>query len=339
VADPAASVIPRAELWAQQSRNRRNTVLLIFSFAVLLFVLGLGLDVFMFEGGWSATRGVFIPVAALIALAIGVGQSIGGYFWGAAAVLGSTRARPADPNNERERVLLNVVEEMRLSSGLPPPRVYVLTDPDPNAFAVGRDPDHAAIAVTQGLLDQLDRAELQGVVAHELGHVRNLDIRTMTLVAALAGAIVLISDFAARMMRWGGVRGSGRRDRDSGGGGGVLGIVFLVLWLLLIIIAPLLAQMMAFAVSRTREFDADAAAAEFTRNPLGLASALKKIDAAAAPTTTIGRGNAHLCIADPAGHEVNNSEGRVASLFATHPPIEKRIAILEAMAGAGTTAG
>jgi heat shock protein HtpX len=137
-------------------------------------------------------------------------------------------------------------------------------------------------------------------------------------------------------MRWGGVRGSGRRGgRDRDGGGGIAALVFLAVWALLVVLAPLLAQMMAFAVSRTREYDADASAAEFTRNPLGLASALRKLDAAAAPTTTIGRGNAHLCIADPAGREVNDREGGAAALFATHPPIEKRIAILESMAGAG----
>jgi heat shock protein HtpX len=334
---------PRAELWDQQSRNRRNTVFLIFVFVLLLFLLGAGVDLFLLdrvEGG--ARHGRFLPIAACIALIVGIVQSIGGYYGGAQGVLASTHARPADPNDPRERVLLNVVEEMRLASGLPAPRVYVVPDADPNAFAVGRDPEHAAIAVTAGLLDQLDREELQGVVAHEMAHVRNFDIRTMTLVAALLGAVVLLSDFAARAVRWGGVGGSrGRssnRERGGGGGGGVAMVVLFVVWLVLLILAPLLARLMAFGVSRSREYDADASGAEFTRNPTGLAQALRKIDAAVDPTRSIKRGSAHLCIADPAGRQVNNHEGWFASLLGTHPPITKRIALLESMAGtAGMT--
>jgi len=256
-------------------------------------------------------------------------------------VLASTRARPADHADPRQQILLNVVQEMWLASGLPMLWVYGLPDSDPNAFAVGWDPEHASIAVTQGLLDHLDRSELQGVIAHEMGHVRNYDIRTMTMVAALAGAVVLLSDFAGRAMRFGGVRGAGDRggrDRDRSGGGGAAMLVLFVIWIVLVLLAPLLTQLMALAVSRSREYDADAASAEFTRNPLGLASALRKIDDAVSPTTTIGRGSAHLCIADPAGREVNEREGRVVSLFATHPPIAKRIAILEGMAGGGSAA-
>jgi heat shock protein HtpX len=332
---------PRAELWEQQARNRRNTVLLIIVFILLLLVLGTGVDLFLLdrvEGG--ARPGRFLPIAACIALIVGVVQSIGGYYGGAQGVLASTHARPADPNDPRERVLLNVVEEMRLASGLPAPHVYVVPDEDPNAFAVGRDPEHAAIAVTAGLLDQLDREELQGVVAHEMAHVRNFDIRTMTLVAALLGAVVLLSDFAARAVRWGGVGGSRGRssDRDrGGGGGGVAMIVLFVVWLVLLVLAPLLARFMAFGVSRSREYDADASGAEFTRNPIGLAQALRKIDAAVDPTRSIKRGSAHLCIADPAGRLVNNHEGWFASLIGTHPPIDKRIALLESMAGTGAS--
>jgi heat shock protein HtpX len=330
-AAPAA----RRDLWEEQARNRRQTALLIAGFIGVLAALGFGADLFIWSqsSGGEFPRG-FVPVATPVALLVGVVQSLGGYYMGASAVLGSTRARPADPSNPREAVLLNVVQEMRIASGLPMPRVYVVPDPDPNAFAVGRSPEHAAIAVTAGLLESLDREELQGVIAHEMGHVRNLDIRTMTLVAALLGAVVLLSDLSLRMLRFGG--GGGRhssRDRDGNGGAGVLILVFFVLWVVLAIVTPVVAQLVAFAVSRSREYDADASAAEFTRNPIGLAKALRKIDAAAQPTRSVKRGSAHLCIADPQGRAVNEREGRVSGLFATHPPIMKRIAILEGMAG------
>jgi heat shock protein HtpX len=188
--------------------------------------------------------------------------------------------------------------------------------------------------VTRGLLDTLDREELQGVVAHELSHVRNLDIRVMTVVAALAGAIALLSDWARRGMMWGG--GSRRRDGGrEGGGSGVLGIVFFVIWLVAIALAPFVAQMLAMMVSRRREFLADASGAELTRNPIGLAHALEKIESAAAPTTAIKRGSAHLCIADPLGRRMNIKEGFWSDLFASHPPMAARIAALKAMAFEG----
>src|SRR5437867_291107 len=182
------SISPRPELWEQQARNRRNTVLVIVAFQLLLLALGLGVDFFLWGrfGEQGAAR--FVPIAASIALLVGIVQALGGYYWGDQAVLAATHARPANPADPREQTLLNVVQEMRLASGLPNPKVYVVPDPDPNAFAVGRDPEHASVAVTQGLLERLDRAELQGVVAHEMAHVRNYDIRTLTLVAALLGA-------------------------------------------------------------------------------------------------------------------------------------------------------
>ena len=217
---------------------------------------------------------------------------------------------------------------MAIAAGVPKPEVYVIPDPDPNAFATGKDPSHAVIAVTEGLLTSLNRDELQAVVAHEMGHVRNYDIRLMTVVAALIGAVMLLSEFGMRTMRFG---GGGRRSssRSSGGAGGA---ILFVLWLVALILAPFISRLLAMAVSRQREFLADASGAELTRNPSALASALEKIDSAVEPTRSIKKGTAHLCIANPLGGDVNEKEGFLADLFATHPPIRKRIMLLKGMA-------
>jgi heat shock protein HtpX len=184
--------------------------------------------------------------------------------------------------------------------------------------------------VTRGLLDALDREELQGVVAHEMSHIRNYDVRLMTIVAALVGAAALLADWARRGMMWGGV--ARRRGNDRERGGGAASVVFFVVWLVAIILAPLLARAMAMMLSRRRESLADASGAELTRNPLGLARALEKIDDAVAPTTMINQGSAHLCIADPLGRPVNLRQGFWSDLFASHPPMAERIAALKAMA-------
>jgi heat shock protein HtpX len=208
--------------------------------------------------------------------------------------------------------------------------VYVIPDEDPNAFATGRDQDHASIAVTKGLLDTLNREELQAVVAHELSHVRNLDIRLMTVIAAMVGAAALISDWTGRgLLRSGG--GSSSRGRDRGKSSGGLGIILLVIWLAAVVLAPLIGQALAMMVSRRREYLADASGAELTRNPLALARALAKIDAAEAPTAAIRRGTAHLCIADPLGRAIGLREGKWANLMASHPPMKNRIAALNEM--------
>jgi heat shock protein HtpX len=234
---------------------------------------------------------------------------------------------PLNPSDPPQRVLDNVVEEMAIASGLPKPAIYVIPDADPNAFATGTGPEKSSIAVTHGLLDKLDRDELQAVVSHEMSHVRNLDVRLMTVVAALAGAILLLSDWGRRGFGW----GLGRR-RDSKGGGGVAGLLFGFVWIVSILVAPFVAQLVAMAVSRQREYLADASGAELTRNPLALASALEKIAAEKGPTPSIKQGVAHLCIEDPRGGSLEQKEGWFANLFATHPPILKRIALLREMA-------
>jgi heat shock protein HtpX len=225
---------------------------------------------------------------------------------------------------------------MAIASGIPKPRVWIVPDEDPNAFATGRDLNTAHVAVTAGLLTQLDRDELQSVVAHEMGHVKNLDVRLMTLLAALVGAVTLAGDFMARMMRGGSrVRGvslgASRRGSGKKGGNPAL-IVVLVLWLLSWLLAPLITRLLALGVSRKREYLADAMSAQFTRNPGALARALHKIEHAANPTHSMKKGSAHLCIADPLGRRLTNKEGMFAELFGTHPPMAIRVAKLKAMA-------
>jgi len=322
-------------IFDEQRRNRRDTWLLIAAFVALLAFIGYGFDLFILGVTGSPHPGSVpfpVPIAATFAGLFGLGSAWLGYRFGDRAVLASSFARPATPDDASPDVkrLLNVVEEMTIAAGVPKPRVYLIDEPDPNAFATGRDPEHASIAVTTGLLQTMDRDELQGVIAHEMSHVRNFDIRKMTLVAALLGAVLLLSDWATRV-RLGIPSSRSSKDRE-GSGGGPLMIVLLVVWLLTVLLTPLIARLLATGVSRRREYLADASGAELTRNPLGLASALRKLDAATAPTARIYRGTAHLCIADPLGKPVNEQRGWVADLFATHPPIADRIARLEAMA-------
>jgi heat shock protein HtpX len=324
-------------LLEQQASNRRRTWIVMAIFVIFLAVIGSGMDLFIVGGGQT-----YIPFATLLAVAIGSGQAWWSLQRGDQAVLKSATARPVEEmlgeaTDDGARLkytqLQNVVDEMAIAAGIPRPKAYVIADADPNAFATGRDADHASIAVTDGLLNSLNREELQGVVAHEMGHIRNLDIRLMTVVAALVGAIALLADWTMRSLRWGG--GRSRSSSRNSKGGGAAGVIFFVVWIIAIMLAPLIGQLLAMAVSRQREYLADATGAELTRNPLGLASALEKIEDAVAPTPSIKRGTAHLCIADPLGRAVTSREGAWADLWATHPPMLKRIAALRAMGMAG----
>lgn len=337
--------IAPVNLYEQQARNRRKTALVIGLFILLLLFLGYGVDHFVIGPGLSAgpmdvsrlspsnaglPRRVTFPAATLTAIGVGTLTAWLGYRNGDKLVLGSCRALPLSLTDFQARQFNNVVEEMAIASGLPKPRVYVVPDPDPNAFATGRDPAHASLAVTQGLLAIMNREELQGVVAHEMSHIRNYDTRVMTVTAALLGAVLLLHDWTARSGSW--------RGRDAGGrkGSGAGQVILFILWVVLVLLAPLLGQLIAMSISRSREYLADASGAELTRNPLGLASALRKLQEAPAPTRSISRGTASLCICDPLEHLLNDREGFWADLLATHPPMEKRIRILEAMAYART---
>ena len=314
-------------MYEQQAANRRNTLLVMAAFVLFVGLLGLGFDVFML--GFPGTEmGLQIPIVAILAVGFGSISAFWSLQSGAKSVLASSTAVPIIAGDPRYQQLVNVVDEMSIASGLPRPALYLIPDPDPNAFATGKDPGHASIAVTQGLLDQLNRDELQGVIAHEMSHVRNYDIRLMTVVAALLGTVALLWEFGLRSMRYGGLGGK-KSSSDRKGGGNV---ILLVVWLVVLILAPLISRMLAMAVSRQREYLADASGAELTRNPAALASALDKIDAAIEPTRAIKKGTAHLCIVDPLGAAANDSEGFLADLFATHPPMRNRITLLKAMA-------
>ena len=316
-------------LYDQQKRNLANTRWFIFGFLLLLAILGLGADGVLYGAG--VTPG--LPIATLGAMCLGGFSAWWSLHGGDQAILESTHAAPFDPSDPKQRVLDNVVEEVAIAAGIPKPAIYVIPDADPNALATGSGPERASIAVTRGLLEKLNRDELQGVVAHELSHVKNYDIRVMTVVAALAGAILLLADWSRRGLWWGG------RSRDSSRGGGGLGILFGIVWLVSIVLAPIIAQIVSLAVSRQREYLADASGAELTRNPLGLAAALQKIEDAVEPTPSIKQGIAHLCIADSRGRIVNEREGFFSDLFSTHPPIAKRIALLREMAYQPRTPG
>jgi heat shock protein HtpX len=300
-------------------------------FVALLCVLGFGFDAFYLGVG-----GGYVPVGSLTALVVGAVSASVGYFSGDRAVLAATAAKPIDEveaaaddaSKLKVRQLRNIVDEMSIAAGLPPPAVYVVPDADPNAFATGRGPGHASIAVTRGLLETLDREELQGVVAHEMSHIRNLDVRLMTVVAALTGAVALLADWARRGMMWGG----GRRRENDRRGGGAAGVLFFAVWIVAILLAPIVARLLATMVSRRREYLADATGAELTRNPLGLARALEKLEEAVEPTRAIKQGSAHLCIADPLGRQINLKTGFWSDIFASHPPMAARIAALKAMA-------
>lgn len=333
-----------SNLFAQQAANRRRSQLLVIAFILFFAWLGFGGDwiyyLYTKPGGPETYHHVF-PIFGIVLSLIAAG--IAAYAWvtGPQKVLWATGARElTTPTTPSERQLENVVEEMAIASGLPKPRIWIVPDPDPNAFATGHDERTASIAVTEGLLALCTRDELQGVIAHEMGHIKNLDVRLMTLLAALVGAVALIADGLTRTVTRGAGRSGGMRvrvggrggGRGKGGGGGALLLILLAVWLLSWILAPLITRLLALGVSRNREYLADAMSAQFTRNPMSLATALEKIEHAAAPTKSIKGGTAHLCIADPLGRRVNGAEGKLAEWFGTHPPMALRVARLKAMA-------
>ncbi len=330
-----------ANLFAQQEANRRRSTWLTVGFIVFFAWVGFGGDLafgLLTADAPPKSYHHVIPVIGIFTTLVAGGICWFSWRYGARRVLWSTGAwEIVEASTPAQRQLVNVVEEMAIASGIPKPKVYVVPDPDPNAFATGRDAETASIAVTEGLLEALNRDELQAVVAHEMAHIRNLDIRLMTLLAGMVGAIALMSDGMGRMLRVGRFGGGSQRSSGSSSGGdgkgrgNPLGLIVLVLWLVTLIVAPVVSQILAMSVSRKREYLADASGAQFTRNPLALASALEKLAAATAPTRAITRGAAHLCIVDPSPSLLSERSGLLADVLASHPPIVQRINRLKAM--------
>jgi len=289
------------------SANRNKSALVMVIFVLIIVALG-------YVFGELTDVGYVAPALAFIFAIASVFTS---YYYSDRIVLSMSRARPA--TKEQHRQLYNAVEGLSIAAGLPMPRLYVIDDSAPNAFATGRDPQHAAIAVTTGLLDKLDRYELEGVIGHEMAHVADYDIRFMTIVAVLVGTIALLSDWMLRFFRFGGARSR----RRGGGGAGLIALV----GLLLVVVAPLAAFLMQMALSRSREYLADAQGAMLTRYPDGLANALEKLAADTEPLEVANKATAHLYIINP----LTEHKGMINSLFSTHPPIQDRVRRLRAM--------
>lgn len=310
------------------AENKRKSLWLVVGFFLFTMVVAgvLGLAIVLVIDPSLANEISWISGIAVggIAALLSLVYIYFSYTAGDRMILAISGAKPIEKADDPQ--LFHVVEEMAIAAGVPMPKVYLIDDSAPNAFATGRDPEHASVAITTGLRDKLNREELQGVMAHEMAHVRNYDIRLMMLMAVLIGAIVMLADFFWQIM-WisGGRRRSDRRDRDQGGGWII--IVVMLLAILLAAIAPILAQIIQLAVSRQREYLADASAVELTRNPLGLASALRKIDEDPDVLESANRGTAHLYIANP----IKKFEARASSMFASHPPIQDRIQRLESL--------
>ncbi len=313
----------RPDFYDLIARNRRRTWLLMLAFFVLLVVVGVFVSLALGGG----------IVGVVIAVVVSFGLTFSSYFSSDQLALRQTRARPA--SREEFSRLNNLVDELSIAAGIPPPRVYVVHDPAPNAFATGRNTEHAAVAVTTGLLDKMNRQELEGVLAHELAHIRNGDILVMTVAVATAGSIALISDLFWRMLYYGALTGGGasnRRRSDSRNGGGVHPII-LIGFLVVIVLAPIAAALLRAAVSRSRESLADASAVEITRYPAGLRQALEKLDADITVVKRTSHATSHLWIESPDDHETKARGRRFNDLFTTHPPLVERINLLREMEG------
>jgi|WetSurMetagenome_2_1015567.scaffolds.fasta_scaffold46152_2 heat shock protein HtpX len=296
-------------LYNDSDSNARKTWLLM----TIFFIAVIGI-------GWVFSRAMNAPEILYIAVTFSIVSSFISYWWSDKIVLAMSGAHEIDHDSNRE--LYHLVENLCLTAGLPVPRIYIIEDSAPNAFATGRDPQHAVIAVTTGILQKLEKAELEGVLAHELSHIGNRDILLSTVVTVLVGVVVLLADWFWRWSFFGG------RRRSNDNEGGQLAAILAIAALVLMILAPLFAQLMQFAISRKREFKADADGALLTRYPEGLARALEKISADPEPLEVANRATAHLYIISPLKGDENGHIGFFTKLFMTHPPVEERVAAL-----------
>ena len=298
--------------------NKRNSLLMTAFVVILLGLLGFAIGYAILG---SASGGVLVTA---LALAVGAISGLATYFSGDKLVLTVSGAKPVDATTAPQ--LMNVVQELAIAANLPMPAVYTIDDTAPNAFATGRDPAHASVAITTGLLEKLDREELQGVIAHELSHVRNFDIRFSLVVGVMVGAIAILADFFLRFTFWGGL--SGRRSSRDSGGNGAAAIIAIVA-IVLAILAPIVSRFIQLAVNRQREYLADASGVELTRNPYGLERALAKIGTDQEVLEVANRGTQHMYFTNP----IKKFEARASGLMDTHPPILDRINRLRELTG------
>lgn len=305
-----------ATLYTQASRNKAKSMLYLALFIGLIGALG-----------WFASYYFNNPAILIFAVLFSIGMSFTSYWFSDSIALGVAGAHHIEKKDNP--YVYRMVENLAITAGLPMPRVYLIDDPAPNAFATGRDPKHAAVAVTTGIVDKLNNEELEGVIAHELSHIGNYDTRLMTIVVVLVGIVTLLADFFIRWSFWGG----GGRDRDSG----QLGLILFIAGFVLLLLSPVFATLIQLAISRKREYAADADGALLTRYPDGLASALEKIQADSVPLRSANKATAHLYIANPFKDVDKDGDGKpdgrswFSGLFDTHPPIQKRVAALRAL--------
>ncbi|MEX2268680.1 MAG: M48 family metallopeptidase [Acidimicrobiia bacterium] len=306
--------VARTDFYREIRRNKWRTFVILAAFVFLILLVGVAFDVLLGFG----------VAAVIIAFVIAVFMAFFSYFYSDRMALAASRAKPAEgPEYQRFH---NIVEGLCIAAGLPKPKLYVVDDPAPNAFATGRNPKHSSLAVTTGLLKMMNRVELEGVIAHELSHVKNYDILAGTVAVIAVGTIVLLADLGLRFMFWGG--GRGRRDsRDSGGAGAIIAIAALAL----LVLAPVAAQLMQFSMTRKRELLADATGVQLTRYPPGLCSALKKLRDDTAVVHYATRATAQLWIESPLDRDKEKKGSWLNRAFDTHPPLDERIRLLESM--------
>ena len=312
-----------ATFYSEESANRRNSFLLALVVVAFLGLFGYAIGYVVGYGSGGGNPVYWGIGATAIAVVFGILSALGSYYGGDQLVLASSHAQEVTAQQAPQ--LYNVINEMALAAGVPMPRVYIISDPSPNAFATGRDPQHSSIAVTTGLLQKMNREELQGVIGHEMSHIRNYDIRFTLFVGVMIGSIALLAGFFLRYTFW---FGGGRRNDDERGGGGGLAVVMLVIGVVMAVLAPIFTAFVQMAVSRQREYLADASSVELTRNPHGLELALAKLAADDEPLHSANGATQHLYIVNPL-----KKFGGGSALFSTHPPIVDRINRLRQLTG------